>query len=106
MQNRNENYNTRYFNVDEGYDKKVYENDWKNILIIIAVFIVFYGLNIVWFWGDVSLAMSFTDASMWFNVAIFIFTVIHFVVYLIYGKYSNNKRHLLEFYKVKISERE
>ena len=106
MSNKTESTNTRYFNVDEGYDKRVYENDWKNILVIIAVFITFYGLNIIWFWGDVSLAMSYSDASMWFNVAFFVFTVLHFVAYLVYGRYSNKKRHLLEFYKIKIAERE
>ena len=101
MSNRNANYNQRYF-VDEGYDRKVYENDWKNILVIIGVFMVLYALNIIWFWGDVSLAMANSEGSMWFNVGIFIYTIAFFVAYLIYGKRSNNRRELSEFYKLKI----
>ena len=32
----------RYFKVDEGYDKRVYENDFGNYLRIIGTLIVFW----------------------------------------------------------------
>ena len=46
--------------------------------------------------------MSFSAASMWFNVASFIFAIGHFTVYLIYGYIENKKRAKSEFYKLKI----
>ena len=98
--------NVRYFSLDDGYDKKVYENDWKNIIVIGLVFILFYGINICYFWGLVSLAMSFSEASMWYNVAIFVATIIHFIVYLIFGHKSNVRRRYLNFLKYKIGEKE
>ena len=41
----------RYFKVEEGYDKRLYENDWKNIIKIIAIFVFYYACNIVVFMG-------------------------------------------------------
>ena len=41
----------RYFKIDEGYDKRMYENTWCNILFIIAIFVFYYICNVVVFLG-------------------------------------------------------
>ncbi len=91
---RNERYsrdkqNQRYFNIDENYDRKVYENDWKNMIIIVLVFIVFYSVNVIIFWGLCSLSMAFSRHYMWVSVAMFASNFLFFVGYLIYGRKSN-----------------
>ncbi len=77
--------------MDEGYDKRVYENDWKNVLVILAVFIVFYGLNILHWWGIVAFGTCFPEEAMWYSIAIFIFTVIYICCMLISGFKQNKK---------------
>ena len=69
-----ESYQTgnRYFKVDEGYDKKLYENTWGNVVIIITVFIVFYVLNIVHFYGSLAFGTVYTVENMWYNIALFV----------------------------------
>ena len=51
----------RYFTIDEGYDKRVYENDWRNVLIIIAVFTCYYSANIFYWWGMVAFGTAYPD---------------------------------------------
>jgi hypothetical protein len=92
----------RYFKPDEGYDRRFYENDAKNIFVIIGVFAVFYSTHILYFWGLVSLAMFRSQASMWFNVCVFVSTIAMFVLYLIYGRKTNDLREEFEFYSKKI----
>ena len=88
----------RYFDVDPGYDKRVYISDCKNILVIMAILIVYYGFNIIFWWGMTSFGCAYTDASMWYNVAIFLYTTVFIAGLLISGRYSNRKHHLLEHY--------
>ncbi len=76
----------RYFRVDDGYDKRVYENDWKNVIKITIAFTIFYSVCLIIFWGEISLGMSFSDAYMWKNVALFIFTWLFFIAYLWFGR--------------------
>jgi hypothetical protein len=95
---------SRYFLVDEDYDKKVYENDWKNIIVIILVFIIFYILNILYWWGLVAFGTSYPSEAMWYSVAIFIFTNIWIIGMLLSGSRSNEKLKHLQFYEEKIND--
>lgn len=97
---------SRYFQVDEGYDKRVYENDFKNVIVIILVFIVFYGLNILYWWGMVAFGTCFATEAQWYSVAMFVFTIFWIGGMLISGYYSNKKLHRWEFYLEKINDRE
>ena len=92
--------------VDEGYDKKVYENDWKNILVILSVFILYYGLNILYWWGLVAFGTCFPDDVMWYSISIFVFTILYICGMLISGYKGNAKLHRWEYYLEKINDRE
>lgn len=100
------NKGSRYFQVDEGYDKRVYENDFKNVIIIILVFIVYYGFNILYWWGMVAFGTCYAIEAQWYSVAIFLFTLAWIVGMLISGYYSNKKLHRWEFYLEKINDKE
>jgi FtsZ-interacting cell division protein ZipA len=97
---------SRYFQVDAGYDKRVYENDWKNIIIIILVFLAFYVCNILYWWGIVVFGTCFPDEAQWYSVALFIFSVLWIIGMLISGYYCNKKLKRWEFYLEKINDRE
>lgn len=92
--------------MDDGYDKRVYENDWKNILIILGVFIVYFGLNILYWWGMVAFGTAHPDAAQWYSVAVFLFTCAWIVGMLISGYYANKKLYRYEFYLEKINDKE
>ena len=57
--------------------------------MIVGVFLIFYGLNIMVFWGEVSLVMVYSEAYMYKNVVFFVLFFAMMIVYLIYGAYSN-----------------
>ena len=97
---------TRYFQLDEGYDKSVYENDCKNVVIILCVFIVFYGLNILHWWGLVAFGTCFADEAMWYSVAMFLFALVWMAGMLISGYNCNDKLHKWELYMEKINDKE
>lgn len=95
----------RYFKVDEGYDKKLYENTWSNVFLIIGVFFVFYLLNTVHFYGSLALGTVFSEDNMWYNVALFCFTIMFLAAMLVSGHFGNNKKRRHDFYQEKIRDR-
>ena len=98
------NENERYFQLDEGYDRRVYENDWQNVIKIIVVLIIFYGLNILFWWGMVVFGTCYADEAMWFSVGIFCFVNVYIAGMLISGHYYNDKLKRWEFYQEKIND--
>ena len=92
--------------MDPGYDKRVYENDWKNIIVIIVVFLVFYILHILHWWGSIAFGTCFTDAAMWYSIAMFLFTLVWIACMLVSGYSANEKLKRWEFYQEKINDRE
>ena len=105
MSDANNQVGGRYFKVDEGYDKKLYENTWGNVIIIILVFIVFYVLNCVHFYGSLAFGTVFTVANMWYNVALFCFMILFLAAMLISGYFGNNKKRRHDFYQEKIRDK-
>ena len=94
----------RYFLIDRGYDKKVYENDFANYVRIILTFIGFYTFNTLHFWACFELGVNAADIAMWYFVAVFTVTVLIGAVMLISGRSSNRKKMRKEFYEEKIEE--
>jgi hypothetical protein len=67
---------SRYFQVDPGYDKRVYENTWGNWVKIFLAFGIFYTFNALYFWSNFILGINYSnDATMVF-ILIFIVSVI------------------------------
>jgi hypothetical protein len=95
---------SRYFAVDPGYDKRVYENDWKNVLVVIAVFILFYMFNVFYWWGLTAFGTAYPSAAMWYSVAAFASTVLWGCGMLFSGYKANQKLYRWEFYMEKIND--
>ena len=96
--------NERYFKVDDGYDKRLYENDLKNIIFIIFLFIIYYAINIVIFLGQIALGTTKAKAWQWHAIALFIFTIIFILLMLVSGKKANDKKAKYEYYMERIRE--
>jgi uncharacterized membrane protein len=92
--------------MDEDYDKRVYENDWKNAIVISVVFILFYGLHALFWWAILVFGTVWPDSFMWFNVAIFLATLLFIGGLLVSGHFCNEKLRRHEFYMEKISDEE
>lgn len=98
--------NKRYFKVDEGYDKKLYENTWGNIFLVIGIFIIYYALNIVVFLGQIALGTTEQTAWQWSTIALFIFNILFIGLMLISGKKANDKKARAEYYMERVREEE
>lgn len=92
--------------MDEDYDKRVYENDWKNAIVITVVFCLFYGIHALFWWAILVFGTVFPDIYMWFNVALFLGTIAFIICMLISGHYCNEKLRKHEFYMEKINDEE
>ena len=89
---------SRYFKIDAGYDKKVYENTWYNWIIIIVAFIFYYIFNMLHWWANFELGTTETDIAMYYCISIFGVTFCVVIAMLISGTISNNKKLRHEFY--------
>ena len=92
--------------MEEGYDKRVYENDWKNVLVVIGVFAIFFIINILHWWGIVAFGTCFTEEAMWYSIALFLFTLLWISGMLASGHKVKGKLQLYEFYMEKINDKE
>ena len=99
------NLNDRYYKVDDGYDKRVYENTWISRCQIILVLIGFYSFNSIMTWGLFIFGIWKAADFTFFSIAIFIAGVFVLAAMLVSGHYANKKSHLAEFLNSKISER-
>ena len=95
----------RYYPVDESYDKRVYENTWGNIAIIVVVLFIFWIVNALHWWGIFSLGIVDADALIWYSLGSFVFTILFLAGILTSGKYANAIKRKHEFYKEKIAEK-
>lgn len=96
---------SRYYKVDEGYDKRVYENTWQNWVKIVLVFIFFYTFMSMHWWGCFEFGMYDSEGYTLYSIVIFITSVFILGCMLVSGKYANyNKRHHL-FLEEIIAER-
>lgn len=80
---------SRYFKIDAGYDKKVYENTWYNWIFIIIAFIFYYAFNMLHWWANFELGTTETDYAMIYCICIFSVTVLVVFMMLISGGSSN-----------------
>lgn len=95
----------RYYPVEEGYDKKVYENTFFSYLQIIGVFIAFYSWNSLMTWGLFEFGIWRVEEYTVFAIIVFLVTCAGLAIMIVSGTYVNQKKHLEEFLKTKISEK-
>ena len=94
----------RYYKVDMGYDKLVYETTPVQFLVQCAVFSAFYTFHGFVLWGLFEFGMWKSNDYTIFAICIFLFALIVLAVMIITGSYSNEKKHLETFLKLKVSE--
>ena len=87
----------RYYEVDRGYDKGVYENDAANYLKIVGAFAIFYTCNILHFWGVFELGIRDSEAATMYQVVIFVFTLVVGAAMLISGRASTEIKNQADF---------
>jgi hypothetical protein len=63
---------SRYFQADPGYDKRVYENTWGNWGLIIFAFVIFYGFNTLYFWSNFILGIQYSEQATSIFIIIFV----------------------------------
>lgn len=105
MQSFKERHGDRYYPVDEGYDKRFYENDCSNYVRIIFTLFAFYIFNMLHWWAIFELSINFSQTNTWYNVCIFIFEVIVLGSMLFSGKIANKKKRYHAYLSEKLSEK-
>merc|ERR1719183_560039 len=104
MQSKADRVGNRYYEVAEGYDKRVYENDCNNYGRIILTLIGFWIFNGLHWWAIFEFGMWNSDAFMIYSIAIFCWPVIFIGFMLCSGKTSNKVLRELAFLKETIEE--
>ena len=66
----------RYFKVDPGYDKRVYENTWKNYFVIAAAFAVYYAFCALIWITVLLMGLYQADIATYVCIGFFVFAVI------------------------------
>lgn len=105
LESHEQRYGKRYYPVDEGYDKRVYQNDCKNVTRIIATLIFFWIFQACHWWCIFELGINATWDLTVYSIIIFIVAVVFIGGMLLSGKYANKKKRLHEFFQEKIAER-
>ena len=66
----------RYFKVDPGYDKRVYENTIGNYFVILGAFLIYYACCALLWLTVLVFGMYEPELSTYVCIAIFVFAVI------------------------------
>ena len=94
----------RYYEVAEGYDKRVYENECSNYLRIFVTLCGFWTFNGLHWWACFELGMWNSNAYMIYSLCIFGWTICFLAGMLCSGKGSNKVLRELSFLKEVIEE--
>jgi hypothetical protein len=81
----------RYFRIDPGYDKAVYENTLLNWVKIILAFCLFYTVAVLFWWACYSHGIRDADSAAWTYIGVFIASLIVITILIIIGSFSNSK---------------
>lgn len=97
-------YGDRYYPVDPGYDKRVYENTCGNWMAIIFALLAFWFFNALHWWGVLQFGLTNSVGLTYYSLGIFGFTVFFGIILLFSGKYANKKKRKFEFLKERVAE--
>merc|ERR1712072_1397713 len=92
----------RYYEVAEGYDKRVYENDPINYVYIILALFTFWTFNALHWWAVFEFGIYASTEFTLYSIIIFVATVTFGSFMLISGASSNKIKRRHEFYKEEI----
>lgn len=95
----------RYFKVDEGYDKRVYENSPLNYARITATLIFFYIFNAFHWWGCFEYGVYDTHGFYVYSIVVLFCSWAFIGGMLVSGKYANYNKRLSNFLEEVIAEK-
>ena len=93
-----------YFNMEQTYDKDVYETDCVGYIRITAVLMLFYLVMGLHWWANFALGIHSSTTSTFYNCGIFITALMVIGSMLVVGAGVNTKKITHEYYAEKISE--
>jgi len=101
----------RYFRVDPGYDKIVYENTGMNWLRIFCTFIVFYIVVALFWWAVFAHGIRHVESSMYLFIGVLLIAWLIIIILITVGHFSNKNltkadRLMLEVNEEKKKKRE
>lgn len=94
----------RYFKVDAGYDKAVYENTIGNWFRIIGTFIVFYAVVALFWWACYSYGIRDINSATWVFIAIQIVAFILIGLLIFIGHFSGKRLSKAERLMLEVNE--
>ena len=94
----------RYFRVDPGYDKVVYENTIGNWFRIIVTFIMFYTVVALFWWAVFSHGIRDIESATYLFIGIILFAWSIIIILIILGHFSNKNLHKAERLMLEVNE--
>ena len=97
-------YGNRYYKQEEGYDKRVYENEPINYVKIMIMLILVWTFNALHWWACFEFGIYDTEGYTVYSIIIFVITVLFIGWMLLSGAASNRTKREYEFLKIQIAE--
>ena len=94
----------RYYQADEGYDKRLYENTWFNYGRITLTLIGFWLFNALHWWACFEFGIWATDVFMVYSIIAFCCSIVFGIFMLMSGASSNKIKRHYEFLKIQVQE--
>jgi hypothetical protein len=95
----------RYYQADEGYDKRIYENSNANYLRIFITLCGFWLFNGLHWWAIFEFGIFASGTFMWYSIIAFTCSILFGLGMLTNGSRSNKLKRYSEFLKEKIEEK-
>ena len=96
---------SRYYKVDDGCDKRVYENTPGNIVRIIATLLFFYLFQCLHWWAVFVFGIYMPWEQTIYQIIVFCCTIFTGILMLISGKFANKKKRYHDFLLERLSEK-
>ena len=94
----------RYFRIDAGYDKAVYENTFGNWMRILGTFAVFYTVVAFFWWAVFSHGIRHVDSATWIYIGVLLVSWFIIFLLILFGHFSNKKMMRVERLTLEINE--
>ena len=95
-----------YFEQEVKFDKRFYVNTCWDLCLITGALLLYYAVHTIIFWGHVALGQVYPEETMWFFVALFIFTNLWILGMVLIGHQQNKKYARHNYYLKKINDKQ